>query len=92
MPKMNDSGVPSLLSLKDKSTIAKMAEDDLGNLRFSFGLYIRNRLLYPRNDQLLESCRQESGDKYLHWDQASSVIIKRLWERLRVSYKLRVVK
>jgi hypothetical protein len=79
------------LSLKDKSTIAKMSEDALSNLQFSFGGYIRNRLLYPRNDKLLESCRQEAMDKYLHWDQASIVIIKRLWELLKKSHKLRIV-
>lgn len=79
------------LSLKDKSTIAKMSEDALNSLKFSFGGYIRNRLLYPKNDKLLESCRQEAMDKYLHWDQASAVIIKRLWERLKKSHKLRIV-
>jgi hypothetical protein len=79
------------LSLKDKSTIAKMSEDALSNLQFSFGLYIKNRLLYPRNNNLLESCRQAAMDKYLHWDQAPTVIIKRLWETLKKSHKLRVV-
>ena len=79
------------LSLKDKSTIGKMSEDSLSDLHFSFRLYIRNRLLYPRNDKLLESCRQETMDKYLHWDQASSVIIKKLWEKLRETHKIRIV-
>ena len=82
----------SKLSLKDKSAIAQMSEDDLSNLHFSFGLYIRNRLLYPRNEKLLESCRQEAMDKYLHWDQASTIIIKRLWDKLRGTHKLRVLK
>lgn len=82
----------SRLTLKDKSVISKMSEDKLNDLHFSFGLYIKNRLLYPRNDKLLESCRQEAKDKYLHWNQASTVIIKRLWEALGRSHKLRVVK
>jgi len=93
-PKTVDEAVKLLipkLSLKDKSAIAKMSQDDLGNLHFSFGLYIRNRLLYPRNDALLESCRQDAEDKYLHWEQAPGVIIKRLWEELRETHKLRVV-
>ena len=95
MPKTVDEAVNYLISrmsIKDKSTIAKMPGDDLINLHFSIGLYVRNYLLYPRNDKLLESCRQEAMDKYLHWDQASTVIIKRLWKRLRESHKLRVVK
>jgi hypothetical protein len=82
----------SMLSLKDKSAISKMSEERLNDLQFTFGLYIKNRLLYPRNDKLLESCRQDAMDKYLHWDQASTVIIKKLWEALRKSHKLRVVK
>jgi hypothetical protein len=79
------------LPLKDKTTIANMDEDDLINLHLSLGLSIRNKLLYPRNDKLLESCRSVSQDKYLHWDQASSVIIRKLWERLRETHKLRIV-
>jgi len=82
----------SKLSLKDKSTVAKMSENDLNNIHFSLGLYIRNRLLYPRNDKLLESCRQEAKDKYLHWDQAGRLILKHLWRRLQEIHKLRVVK
>jgi hypothetical protein len=54
------------LPLKDKTTIANMDEDDLINLHLSLGLSIRNKLLYPRNDKLLESCRSVSQDKYLH--------------------------
>ena len=95
LPKTVDVAVDFLisnLSLKDKSTIAKMSEDNLNKLQFSLGLYIRNRLFYPRNDKLLESCRQEAMDKYLHWDQAPRLIIKYLWKRLKESYKLRVVR
>jgi hypothetical protein len=79
------------MSMKDKSTIARLPEADLLKLNFPFGVYIRNKLLYPRNDRLLESCRQAAQDKYLHWDQAPAVIIKALWRRLRKTHALRVV-
>ena len=69
-----------------------MDEADLVDLHFSLGLSIRNKFLYPRNEKLLESCRFVSKDKYMHWDQASSVIIKELWKRLRETHKLRVLK
>lgn len=82
----------SELSLKDKTSIAKMAEADLINLHFTLGLSIRNCFLYPRNEKLLESCRSVSKDKYLHWDQALMVIIKEVWKRLQEKHKLRVVK
>ena len=94
-PKTVDEAVNFLihkLSLKDKSTLAKMPEDDLDNLYFSFGLYIRNRLLYPRNDKLLESCRQEAMDKHLHWDQAPIVVIEKLWKHLKMTHRLKTVK
>ena len=93
-PKSVDEAVQFLipkLSLRDKSAIAKMSQNDLSNLHLSLGLYIKNRLLYPRNANLLESCRQAAMDKYLHWDQAPRVIIKRLWKILRQTHRLRVV-
>jgi hypothetical protein len=80
------------MALKDKTTLANMEETDLIELHFSLGIHIRNKYLYPQNDKLLESCRHKAGDKYLHWDQASMVIIKELWKKLRESHKLRVVK
>jgi hypothetical protein len=94
-PETVDAAVERLvveLSLKDKTIIANMDGADIGNLLFSLGISIRNRFLYPRNEKLLESCRLVSKDKYLHWDQASTVIIKELWERLKNSHKLRVLK
>ena len=80
------------MSFKDKTALANLAPDDLVKLRFSLGISIRNLLLYPRNEQLLESCRQEAMDKYLHWDQAPAVIIKKLWQKLSETHRLRVVK
>jgi hypothetical protein len=94
-PETVNEAVERLLSelpLKDKTTIAKMDEDDFVDLHFSLGLGIRNKFLYPENEKLLESCRLVSKDKYLHIDQASSVIIKELWKRMKKSHKIRVVK
>jgi hypothetical protein len=93
-PETVDEAVERLvaeLPLKDKTNIANMDEIDLAELHFSLGLSIKNKFLYPRNEKLLESCRDVSADKYLHWDQASAVIIKELWKRLKKSHKIRVV-
>ena len=95
LPKTVDETVNLLISklgLKDKTTITHMSEKDLLNLYPTLGFYIRNRFLYPRNDKLLESCREIAGDTYLHWDQAASIIIRELWKKLRETHKLRVVK
>ena len=95
LPKTVDEAVDCLISsltLKNKLMITKMSENELPNLHFTIGLHIRNQFLYPRNDKLLQSCRETAGDKYLHWDQAASVIIKELWKKLRETHKIRVVK
>jgi hypothetical protein len=94
-PKTVDDAVDRLideLPLKYKSLISKMSEDDLGDLHFSLGLHIRNRYLYPENRKLLESCRYMAKDKFLQRDQASTVIVERLWKKLMETHRLRVVK
>ncbi len=80
------------LGLAMKAKIAKMPEDDLVALHFSVGMWIRNNFVYPRNDKLLESCREVSGDKYLHWAQMHMVIVRELWKRLQGSHRMKVVK
>jgi hypothetical protein len=80
------------LSLKDKTTIASMAEDELITLQFTLGSNIGKEFgVWSGNRQLLESCEAISGDVYLHPDFAPSVIIKELWESLRETHKLRVI-
>ena len=94
-PDTADEAVAILISemnLKDLNTLANMPEDDLVNLHFSVGMWIRNNFVYPRNEKLLQSCREVSGDKYLHWAQLHMVIIRELWKRLQETHKLKVVK
>jgi hypothetical protein len=82
----------SEMKLRDLTKIAKMPEDDLLNFHFTVGIWIRNNFVYPRNDKLLESCREVSRDKFLHWAQIHMVILKQLWLRLQETHKLKVVK
>ena len=79
------------MTLKEKTTIANTSEVDLIEKHISLVHLIRIKFLYPGNEKLLESCRRQSMDRYLDWDQAPTVIIKRLWEVLRKSHKLRIV-
>ncbi|UCG06965.1 MAG: putative molybdenum carrier protein [Desulfobacterales bacterium] len=95
LPKTVQEAVDRLVSempLKDKTSLANMAEADLIKLHFSLGLYVRNRFFYAKNEILLESCRYVAQDKYLHWSQAPMLIIKELWKTLRETHKLRIVK
>jgi hypothetical protein len=95
LPKTVDQAVNRLideLPLKDKATIANMAENDLVTLQFSLGNYIGREFgIWSGNRQLLESCEFISGDVHLHPDFAPTVIIKELWQCLRETHKLRVV-
>jgi hypothetical protein len=94
-PETVDEAVGRLMSemnLKDLNKVARMSEDDLVNLHFTVGMWIRNNFVYPRNDKLLQSCREVSRDKYLHFAQMHMVIIRELWKKLQKTHKLKVVK
>lgn len=95
-PKTTEEAVDRLLyvlPLKVKSVISKMSEDDLTDLRYTLGIYIRNQFrLNSGNRKLLDHCRLISQDKYLHHSQAPEVIIRELWKKLKETHKLRVVK
>jgi len=77
------------MSLRDLNTLAQMPEDDLVYLHFTVGMWIRNNFIYPRNDKLMQSCREVSGDKYLHWAQMHMVILHELWKKLQETHKLK---
>ena len=81
------------LPLKDKTTIGKMAEKDLMTLQFTLGSYIGSEFaVWTGNAELLFSCKRASGDTHVDPDHAPTVIIEKLWKRLRESHRLRVVK
>ena len=83
----------SELTLKDKSKIAKMGKEDLSALPLTMGQYIREQFGLGRgNEELMESCCSLSGENELHEETASMVIIDALWETLRQTHGLRVVK
>jgi hypothetical protein len=96
LPRTVDEAVERLireLSLKDKTNIANMTENELMTLEFTLGSYISNEFgIYTGNRHLRFSSKQLSGDVHLDPDYIPPLIIKELWKRLRESHKLRVVK
>jgi hypothetical protein len=83
----------SELSLKDKTMIANMAEVELSVLHTTVGEYIRNEFgLWAGNEDLMISCCFIAKRDKVSEDDASSIIIRELWKRLKESHKLRVVK
>jgi hypothetical protein len=94
-PTTVDEAVDRLMSemkLKDLAKLANMVADDLISLHFTVGMWIRNNFVYPRNDKLLESCREVSKNEYLHNAQMHMVIVRELWKRLQETHKLKVIK
>jgi hypothetical protein len=96
LPRTVDEAVERLireLSLKDKTNIANMTENELMTLEFTLGSYISNEFgIYTGNRDLRFSAKLFSGDVHLDPDYIPPMIIKELWKRLRESHKLRVVK
>lgn len=81
------------LSLKDKATIANMAAEELVSLHFTVGDYINKHFnLFSTNSGLLRDCRRQTGREDLTAKDAAAVIIRFLWEQLRSTCRLRLVK
>jgi Circularly permutated YpsA SLOG family/Domain of unknown function (DUF6794) len=83
----------SILPLSDKAIIAKMKEEELADYYLSFGTYMRNKYgMWSTNKTLLESCRSSAGEKELNPEDASALIVKEMWKKLKETHGLRVVK
>jgi hypothetical protein len=81
------------LSLKDKAAIANMTSDELVSLHFTLGSYINNHFnLFTVNTGLLTDCQRRSGQWSLAPKDVAAVIIRALWDRLRATCRIRIVK
>jgi hypothetical protein len=80
------------LPLKDKVRIANMNADEVEDLHFRLGVFIRNRFgLWEGNPHLLLDCAEDAGQDIQHADEASAVILGRLALELEKTHKLRKV-
>lgn len=81
------------LPLKDKTRLAGMSETDLNYLHPSLSIYIKtNYRIAGDNENLISSCRQAANDPSLDADAAAILIIKKLWENLKKTHRIRRVK
>jgi len=96
LPKTINEAVDLLISelpLKDKVVVANMSIGELGSLNITLGRYVRDSFgLWTGNLPLAESCREHAKDKDLQVENVSIVILQALWERLRLSHRLRIVR
>ena len=95
-PKTVEEAVDRLISeldLKDKLKIANMKFDDSVNFEANIHKYFKNAFdVWHGNKDLLADCRTVSEKPIRDENEAEFVIIKTLWERLRASHALRIVK
>ncbi|MGD2271689.1 MAG: putative molybdenum carrier protein [Desulfobacterales bacterium] len=81
------------LSLRDKITLANMTAEELVSLQKTLGRHIREKFgLFTGNQELMHSCRFVSKKDVATESEASAVIIERLWNQLKKTHKLRVIK
>jgi hypothetical protein len=96
LPKTVHQAVDILMSkmaLKDKVIIANMTYGELVDLNSNLGAYIKNIFrLWSGNHELMDSCRVVTQNNKLDEDGACLAIIETLWERVRKTHKIRVVK
>ncbi len=89
-PKTVKQAVDVLLAIlpeEEKAKIVEMNKSDLGNLHFGLGMGIRNEFgLWAGNRDLLEDVARLQGlekGEDVHPDYASSLIIYKLWMKLK---------
>ena len=81
------------MPLKDRATMANFTKNELAPLNLTLGIYIRNQLFQKgANLELLASCSHVSENEHLGESDAAFVIIEKLWEELRKTHRLRIVK
>jgi len=74
------------MGLNDEITLATINEENLIDVHFALGYHIRHEFgLCTGNSALFESCRVLSGDKNLHVDEATILIVRELWKKVKKS-------
>ena len=95
-PKTVDEAVEKMLNDLDLESKVKIAKMDLNNLAIIHSKlqgYLKNAFgVWHGNKELLTDCRITSGEPIRDEDEATYVILKSLWEKLREGHTLRVVK
>ena len=81
--------------LEERVRVTNLDQDDLKVLEAVLAKYIGyslGQLNEQGNDELLEECRTRSGNKSLDDAGACGFILTELWNRLRDTHRVRVLK
>lgn len=80
------------MDLRDSAMIANLSEEDLDPLQQTLGLYIKQQMeVWSINESLKKSCVQACKKEGLDESNPAMVIVKRIWERLKKTHKMRIV-
>ncbi len=95
-PRTIDEAVDALIAelpLRNKTAIANMKDEELIYLHPTMGRYIGDKFgLWRKNSELLKSCCSFMEVNSLNADDASAIVITRLWRKLKETHTLRAVK
>ena len=90
LPKNVGEAVDQVIRMMDAESLKRlrgMAEADIVELHFGLGMWIRNTFgLWSGNRVLLEDCAAFGEHSFCDPDEASTVIIREVWIRLRSSF------
>jgi hypothetical protein len=96
MPKTVDEVAEDIINSLDQSDkffFGNLKEEVLEPLGMALEVFIRQQLeIWSVNEELKQSCIQIARDEGLDESNPPKVIIKRIWQKLRETHKLRVVK
>lgn len=96
VPKTVDAAIAEItaaMPLHERVKMANLEKEELTQTSFSLGVYIKEQWFRKdTNRELFESCLDMSGKDQLNENAAADVIIQKLWQRLRATHRLRVVK
>ncbi|MGB6011559.1 MAG: putative molybdenum carrier protein [Desulfobacterales bacterium] len=96
IPKTVNEAVEQIIlemSLQDRVKLANLKREDMEPFGMTFRIFIRNRLFQKgANRDLIKSCIAVSGNDDLNEGDAAFVIIEKLWEKLKETHKLKIVK
>ena len=81
------------LPLKDKTTIANMGETELTTLNSFLGRHIMEEFgLWSGNENLVKSCMEIADYPLQNENDALNIIIKELWQELKETHRIRIIK
>ena len=89
LPRSVDQAVDRLtseLSFAEKIMIANASEEELIDLQFTLGEYIRKKFRLDENDDLMDSCCFVSKVDEINIGHASLILILELWKKLQTIF------